>query len=318
MRDPGTRWRSLLYQALVLAALLALLFWLAHNTREQMQARSIHSGFDFLLDRAGFDIGESLIPYNADAAYWRAFAVGLGNTVCVALPGVLLATLLGTAIGLGRLARNVLLRALCGVYVELLRNIPLLLQLLFWYLLSTRILPDVAAPVQLGPLELSKAGLSFIQTPGATAADAVDRAGGFAPSLSPEYLALLFGLVTYTASYIAEVVRAGIASVPAGQREAAQALGLGARQVLRLVTLPQALRLIVPPLTNQYLNLIKNSSLAVAIGYPDLVSISNTALNQSGRALECMAVIVAVYLSLSLLTALTMGLANRRAALRAR
>ncbi|MBE7941605.1 ABC transporter permease subunit, partial [Ramlibacter aquaticus] len=202
--------------------------------------------------------------------------------------------------GLGRVGRNALLRGLCRACVEAVRNVPLLLQLLTWYLLLTEFLPAVDAPASLaGLLFLSKAGLAWGAQDG--------------PALSPEYLAVVLGLSVYTAAYVAEIVRAGIAAVPAGQLEAAAALGLPARRTLRLVVLPQALRLILPPLASQYLNLTKNSSLAVAVGYPELVSVANTSLNQSGRAVECIAVIMAVYLLLSLLTAGLMRWAEHRA-----
>lgn len=300
--------RGLVYQVLLLA-LLALVFWfLAGNTARNMAQRGIQSGFDFLLQPAGFEIGEGLFGFEASQAYWLAFLTGLGNTLRTALAGIVLATVLGTALGVGRFSRSALLRGLCASYVELFRNIPLLLQLLMWYLLLAEALPAFDAPAQLGVLTLSKSGLIWQATP--------DAEPLF--TLSPEFLALTLGLSLYTAAFIAEVVRAGITAVPRGQSEAAAALGLGQRQTMRRVVLPQALRVIIPPLTNQYLNLTKNSSLAVAIGYPDVVSIANTAINQTGRAVECLVIVMAIYLCLSLATSLLMNVYNARVALKER
>lgn len=322
-RHPATR--ALLWQALAVAVLLAALAWLVHNTQANMAARGIQSGWDFLGQPAGFDIGEQPIAFDAAAPYWRAFLVGLLNTLRVTVAGIVLCTLLGGLIGVGRFARNLPLRAICRGYVELFRNVPLLVQLLVWYLLLVEYLPDPGeAWVWRDLLFLSKGGLVMpfpVQGPQGWAWSVPFR-DGFAieggAALSPEFLAVIAGLTCYTAAFVAEVVRAGIAAVPRGQLEAAQSIGLSRRQTLRLVTGPQALRVMVPPLTNQYLNLSKNSSLAVAVGYPDLVSIANTTLNQTGRAVECIAVIMAVYLVLSLLTALLMGAFNRRVALRER
>jgi len=219
-----------------------------------------------------------------------------------------------------------LVRGLCSAYVEVFRNIPLLLQLLMWYLMLAELLPAMDAPITLGPLELSKGGLMWNSeallntSPNASAdaasADALPIESLWA--LSPEFMALTLGLTLYTAAFIAEVVRAGVAAVPRGQTEASAALGLSRLQAMRHVLLPQALRIIIPPMTNQYLNLTKNSSLAVAIGYPDVVSIANTALNQTGRAVECIALVMAVYLCTSLLTALLMNAYNQRVALQER
>jgi len=299
--------RGLLWQALAVAALALLVGWLATNTVHNMQARGIQSGFDFLLQPAGFDIGETVLPYDADRPYWQAFGAGVLNTLRVALLGCVLVTLLGTAIGFGRRARNALLRGLCAAYVELFRNIPVLLQLLMWYLLLAQALPAMDSARTLGPLTLDKSGFAWWTGAGETLF-----------TLTPEFLAVLLGLTLYTAAFVAEVVRAGVAAVPRGQVEAAAALGLSRAQALRRVVLPQALRVIIPPLSNQYLNLTKNSSLAVAIGYPDVVSIANTAINQTGRAVECIALIMAVYLCTSLATALLMHWLNARAALQER
>lgn len=372
--------RALVYQVVAVAAIGLLVLYLAHNTASNMQARGIQSGFDFLKGSAGFDIGESLYPFDSGEPYWRAYLVGMTNTLRVAIIGIVLTTVLGTLLGIGRFSRNALVRSLCRVYVEVFRNVPVLLQLLMWYLLFTEVLPAPNTPWTLGPLFLSKAGLSYPipvwdtghmwavwgLLAGMLAAWAYRRRAhalfektgqaqslllaplglvllgsilgwllGGAPvalnspvlgefaiehggALTPEYLALTMGLTIYTAAFVAEVVRGGIQSVPAGQAEAASALGLGRGQAMRLVLLPQALRVIIPPLTNQYLNLTKNSSLAVAIGYPDVVSIANTAINQTGRAVECIAIIMLVYLSISLFTSLLMNWYNAKAAIQER
>lgn len=312
-----------LLAATLLLALAALLAWLAGNAAQQLQARGIHSGFDFLLQPAGFVISESWLTLDSSAHYWQLFAAGLVNTLRVALPALLLATLLGTLVGTARLSRNGLLRLLAGGYVETLRNIPLLLQLLACYFICTDLLPDAATPLSPLPhVYLSKSGLVLpaLHFGGWQLQIDYPQAGRFAieggSQFSPEYLALLAALTLYTAAYVAEVVRSGLQSVAPDQHEAAQLLGASGWQIFWRVQLPQALRAIVPPLGNQYLNLIKNSSLAVAIGYPDLVSVSNSALNQTGRAFECIAIILAVYLLLSLLTALLMARFNRRVLLR--
>ena len=302
--------RGLLYQAAALLVVVVLGWFLASNTAYNMAQRGIQSGFDFLWDPAGFEIGEGLFNFDSTQSYALAFLTGLGNTVRVAVTGIVLATLLGTVLGVGRFSRNLLLRVVCSAYVEWFRNIPLLLQLLMWYLMLAELLPAVDTPITLGPVDLSKGGLMWISR-GAHEEEALW-------ALSPEFIALTLGLTLYTAAFIAEVVRAGVAAVPRGQTEAAAALGLSRPQAMRDVMLPQALRIIIPPLTNQYLNLTKNSSLAVAIGYPDVVSIANTALNQTGRAVECIALVMAVYLCTSLLTALLMNAYNQRVALQER
>ncbi len=320
----GRTARGLVYQVLAVL-MIALLGWLlASNTLANMRLRGIQSGFDFLLQPAGFDIGEGWLNYEATRPYWQAFLVGIVNTLRVAVIGCVLATLLGTLLGIARFSRNALLRGLSYGYVELFRNIPLMLQLLMWYLLFIEYLPQSSEAWSLGDVVfLSKNGLAFpslgwsqgllLEFP---VAGETQVLGGAA--LSPEFMAVLLGLVLYTAAFIAEVVRAGIASVPRGQHEAAASMGLPRARAMRLIVLPQALRLIIPPLTNQYLNLTKNSSLAVAVGYPELVSIANTSLNQSGRAVECIAIIMAVYLALSLLTSAFMNWFNRRAEIKER
>ena len=301
------RVRAWVYQIAFFAVLIALVGWLLHNTLGNMRMRGIQSGFDFLLDPAGFDISESMFAFTSTQTYGQAFLVGLLNTLRVSCIAIVICTLWGTLLGIGRLSNNALARGLCYAYTELFRNIPLLLQLLMWYVVLVELMPDTATPLRFRDWALlSKEGLAlpWFMSDGLT--------------LSPEFLALTWGLTLYTSAFVAEVVRSGIQSVPIGQIEAALSIGLSPWQRLRLVILPQALRLIVPPLTNQYLNAIKNSSLAVAIGYPDLVSISNTTLNQTGRAVECIAIVMAVYLTLSLLTASVMNYFNRRAALKER
>jgi len=372
--------RGVVYQIVAAGVIAAVVWFLVHNTLVNMRVRGIQSGFDFLSQAAGFDIGESLFPFDSGESYWRAFLVGVSNTLRVAVLGIVLATVLGTLLGVGRFSRNVLVRVLCVSYVEFFRNIPVLLQLLMWYVVMTQILPDAADAWQAGSFFLSKGGVNYPipvwQTGQLWAAygllpgvllgwtyrhwavrrfEETGRAGsmvlmpllmvvlaslagwalGGAPTefnfpirgefaiehggaLTPEFLSVLLGLTLYTASFIAEVVRGGIASVARGQSEAASALGLSKGQEMRLVMLPQALRVIIPPLTNQYLNLTKNSSLAVAIGYPDVVSIANTALNQTGRAVECISIVMLVYLATSLGTALLMNWYNARSAIQER
>ena len=374
--------RGVVFQVLAVVLLLAAGAYLLNNTLANMRARGIQSGFDFITQPAGFAIGESIVPFDSAESYGKAYLVGLSNTLRVAVVGIVAATLLGTLVGIGRLSRNLLVRSLCGAYVEVLRNIPLLLQLFIWYFLLTELLPPVESALQplAGLVFFSKNGLQFpvpLWSAGHGGTLAGLAAGGVAawlwqrfaharfeatgqalptfwpgvgllllcavvgwlaagsPSgldvperteisvigggaVTPEYLTVLFGLTVYTASYIAEVVRAGIQSVAYGQHEAAAALGLSRGHELRLVQLPQALRVIIPPLTSQYLNLTKNSSLAVAVGYPDLVSIAATSLNQTGRAIECIALVMACYLTLSLLTSALMNLYNRRARLKDR
>ena len=372
--------RGLIYQVIAIGLVVMAVWWLAANTMHNMQVRGIQSGFDFLKSPAGFDIGESLYAFDSAQPYWQAFLVGLTNTLRVAIIGIILTTILGTLLGVGRFSRNALVRGICYAYVEFFRNVPVLLQLLMWYLLFTEVLPAAQEAWTLGPLFLSKGGLSFPVPVWATghlwaffgllvgiavafiyrrwafkqfeatgklrsvfwvpvaivvALGFVGWLAGGAPSefnspikgefsienggsLTPEFLSVLIGLTVYTAAFVAEVVRAGIQSVARGQGEAAAALGLAQGQTMKLVMLPQALRVIIPPMTNQFLNLTKNSSLAVAIGYPDVVSIANTALNQTGRAVECIAIVMLVYLTTSLTTSFLMNWYNTRSAIKER
>ncbi len=319
--------RRWLYQLALMLGLLALVAWLLSNTLANMKARGIQSGFDFLWANAGFDIGESMIPFDSSEPYWRAFGVGLLNTLRVSVVGIVFCTILGTLIGVGRVSANALARGLGYGYTELFRNVPVLLQLLIWYVLLVEFMPDSQSPLHFNDwFYLSKNGFSFpIPVWDPTAHGLVwdvpiwlDGEINSGVSLTPEFLAITLGLSFYTSAFVAEVVRAGIVSVPRGQLEAARSIGLSNWQTTRQVLLPQAMRVIIPPLTNQYLNLTKNSSLAVAIGYPDLVSISNTALNQTGRAVECIALIMVVYLCLSLGTSALMNAFNQRMAIRER
>ena len=296
----------LLVQALIVAACVAALAGLVDTTARHLAERGIRSGFDFLLEPAGFSIGESPLPFAADDILLRAFAVGLLNTLRVALPAAALALALGVGLGLARLSSNPLARGLAGAYVNLFRNIPLLLQLLTWYFVLTDLLPAVDAALRLAPgVFLSKSGLALpwwgdegLEIP-ALAGFGVE--GG--ARLTPEYLTMLAGLSLYAAAYIAETLRGAVEALPVGQRLSALALGMSPRQAFVLVLLPQAWRAALPPVTSQILNLFKNASLAVAIGYPDLVSVAGTTLNQTGRAIECLSIVIAVYLALSLATA---------------
>ena len=370
--------RNIVWQVLIIGFVGVVLWYLVANTSRNLEARHIATGFGFLGTTAGIPIGEHLIPFDPSVnTYGRALAVGVLNTLKVSIVGVVLATILGTFIGIGRLSRNWLVARVTAVYVETLRDLPLLLQLLFWY----GILQTLPAPRQSWRLGdavfLSNRGIKvplldwqdahswalaafLIGLLGTIAfgrfATRRQEATGIRPkvwpvglglmlgfplvvwaalgapftldlpvlrgfnfqgggSISPEYGALLIGLTTYTAAYIAEIVRSGIQSVPNGQVEAAGALGLRPGTALRLVVLPQALRVIIPPLTSQYLNLTKNSSLAVAVGYQDLVSVANTTLNQTGQAIEGIALIMAVYLTISLSISLFMNWYNSHIAL---
>jgi general L-amino acid transport system permease protein len=303
--------RKVAYQAGAIVLALGLAWYLVSNTLDNLAARNIASGFGFLWREAGFEIGESLLPYSAADTYFRALLAGLGNTFRVALIGIVLATVLGTLIGLSRLSGNFLLKGVSAAYVEFIRNTPLLVQLFFWYALISEALPpprEAAALFQ--HIYLSNRGIFFPLPGSVPVLEGFNFSGG--GHLSPEFVTLLLGLVIYTAAFIAEIVRAGVLSVPKGQVEAADALGLNHFNKTKMIVLPQALRLIVPPLTSQYLNLAKNSSLAVAIGYPDFVAVVNTAINQTGQAIEGIALIMAVYLTISLSISAFMNWYNAR------
>ena len=375
--------RSVLWQALMLAALVWLAWSAIGNAARNMSARGIPTDFDFWNRTAGFDINATLIPFSAaNNTYGDAFFVGLLNTLLVAACGIVLATILGFLIGIARLSKNWMVARLAGGYVEIIRNTPLLLQLLFWYNAVLTPLPGPRQSVALpGGAWINNRGL-FLPDPefqsGAQyvfAAFALGLVAAFVlhrvskrrrlatgrglpvlwPALAlvagvpilifliagapvtfdypelrgfnfvggqrvfPEFVALLLGLALYTAAFIAEIVRAGILSVSKGQTEASSALGLPPGLTMRLIVIPQAMRVIVPPLTNQYLNLTKNSSLAVFIGYPDLVQVfAGTVLNQTGAAVQVITITMAVYLVISLITSAFMNWFNRRIALQER
>jgi general L-amino acid transport system permease protein len=323
VRRLDIRQRAALYQILLVVAVCLAGWYFVTNAIDNLQARRIASGFGFLQREAGFEIGEStLLSFSATDSYLKALAVGLLNTFRVALLAIVFSTIIGVAIGLCRLSPNWLLGQFAAAYVELLRNIPLVVQLFFWYAVITESLP---APNQaLSPLPgfyLSNRGLAIpniatllpLQIDYPTL-NGFNFSGGII--LSPEFTALFLGLALYTAAFIGEIVRAGVVAVGHAQYEAAQSQGLSPGQIMRLIIFPQALRVIVPPLTSQYLNCIKNSSLAVAIGYPDLVSIVNTTINQTGQAIEGVAIIMLVYLTISLAISALMNLYNRHVALR--
>ncbi|MEW6486634.1 MAG: amino acid ABC transporter permease [Thermodesulfobacteriota bacterium] len=370
--------RAIAFQALALLAVGGIGYYLFTNTQANLQRQSIATGFGFLAREASFEIGEKIISYSAADSYARALLVGALNTVKVAALGIALCTLLGTLVGIARLSANWLVSRLAAAYIEVLQDVPVLLQLFFWYALfyesfpgpreALNPLPGVflcnrglifgipaahpafptmgwaflaacagvwtlrrwayrrqdrtgrAFPVVQASLALllGVPGLVWVAY-GAPAAMDVPHLAGFnfrgGVTVSPEFSALLLGLVLYTSAFVAEIVRAGIQSVGKGQREAALSIGLRPGHVLNLVILPQALRVIVPPLTSQMLNLTKNSSLAVAIGYPDFVSVANTAINQTGQAIEGVALIMVVYLFFSLSTSAFMNWYNRKIAL---
>jgi general L-amino acid transport system permease protein len=379
LRSPLTREQLIgfVWQIVVVGLAIAVVAWLWSNAIHNLSVRRISTGFAFLGREAGMPIADAWIDYSPKNTYLRAFIVGLVNTLRVAVIGIVLATVLGTIVGIARLSSNWLLSRLAAVYVELLRDLPLLLQLLFWYVLMQGLPVARAAWMPIDGVYLSNRGLILPSIPieqghlwviamaaiGLIASVALNRrlvarqlldgrprrlwpyalvlvvglpalvswglgvswtitlpelrgfnfVGGL--TLSPEYFALLVALVTYTSAFIAEIVRSGIQAVHQGQWDAAMALGLRRSFVLRHIVLPQALRVIIPPMTSQYLNLTKNSSLAVAVGYQDIVSIANTTLNQTGQAIEAIALIMGVFLTISLGISLFMNWYNARIAL---
>jgi general L-amino acid transport system permease protein len=375
--------RGQIYQVITISLLLWFVWWIVDNTATNMRDQNIKFGFEFLKTQAGFGIIQSLIDYSEESSYGRVFLVGLLNTLLVAFVGCLLATVLGFMVGVGRLSSNWVIRKISTVYVETLRNIPLLLQIFFWYhavlkplagprdihktgdelwlsltnngLLIPKPIPEsgfgiVFAAFVIGiiaiflvsrwahkrqmetgqqfPIFLTSLALLFglpflvYLIMGSPITMQPGEMGRFRPlnglglNIIPELMALLFALVAYTAAFIAEIVRAGIQAVSHGQTEAAHALGLRQGPTLRLVIIPQALRVIIPPLTSQYLNLTKNSSLATAIAYPDLVAtFAGTVLNQTGKAVEIIMMTMLVYLTISLITSIFMNWYNAKAAL---
>jgi general L-amino acid transport system permease protein len=364
-------WGGFALQILFVAALAWIAYEIVANARANLEAQRITSGFGFLGNTAGFDVSQALIPYSGSDTYTRVFFVGLLNTLLVAVIGIFFATIIGFLVGLGRLSPNWLLSRVAGAYVELVRNLPLLFQILFWYLAVLSTLPNPRQSISLfGSFFLSNRGFVIPKPIGhegltafviavviAIAASLALR--GYArhllfqsgrllktwpyvlglliglplltalvfgkpvtfeiPELKgfnfsggsrviPEFVALTVALSTYTAAFIAEIVRAGVLSVHKGQMEAGSSLGLSRGSTLRLIVVPQALRVILPPLTNQYLNLTKNSSLAVGIGYPDLFSVfAGTTLSQTGQAIEIIAITMGVYLTISLVTSAIMS-----------
>jgi general L-amino acid transport system permease protein len=364
-------WGGFVLQILFVAGLAWISYEIVSNASENLKAQRITAGFGFLANTAGFDVNQNLIPFSGSDTYTRVFLVGLLNTLLVSVIGIFFATLIGFLVALGRLSPNWLLARISGGYVELVRNLPLLFQILFWYLAVLAALPNPRQGIALfGSFFLSNRGLVIpkpIGDPGfepfmlalliaivasvglwrysrwqlfqngkvikvwpygvgllvglplasalvfgAPVSFEVPVLKGFNFSggsrVIPEFVALTLALSTYTAAFIAEIVRAGILAVHKGQMEAGSSLGLQRGSVLRLIVIPQALRVILPPLTNQYLNLTKNSSLAVAIGYPDLVSVfAGTALSQTGQAIEIIGITMGVYLLISLLTSAIMS-----------
>lgn len=371
--------RSVIFQIIAIGALGAFFYTIVNNALTNLEARGIATGFDFLSQEAGFGIGLTLVEYDETFSYGRTFVVGLLNTALVSVLGIILATVLGFTMGVARLSSNWLVSRFAAVYIEIFRNIPLLLQIFFWYFAVLQALPSARQSLSLGeaiflnvrglylPAPVLEQGSSFVigalmvgiiatiiiniwannkqkltgqQTPmlrialslivglplvvyfvlGMPISAEYPELKGFnfrgGISIIPELAALVLALSIYTASFIAEIVRSGINAVSHGQTEAAMSLGLPRARTLKLVIIPQALRIIIPPLTSQYLNLTKNSSLAMAIGYPDLVSVfAGTTLNQTGQAIEIIAMTMGVYLTLSLLTSALMNIYNRKVAL---
>lgn len=371
--------RSIVFQIIAVAALASFFYTIVNNALSNLDARGIATGFDFLSQEAGFGIGLTLIEYDETFSYGRTFVIGLLNTALVSVLGIIVATFLGFFVGIARLSSNWLVSRIAAVYIEVFRNVPLLLQIFFWYFAVLQALPSPRQSLSLGesiflnvrglylpsPVFEEGSGIIFVALIAAVIASVVisiwasnkqkltgqqtpvalisvglivglpfiayllagmpistdypelkgfNFRGGI--SILPELAALLIALSVYTASFIAEIVRSGINAVSHGQTEAAMALGLPRAKTLKLVVIPQALRIIIPPLTSQYLNLTKNSSLAMAIGYPDLVSVfAGTTLNQTGQAIEIIAMTMGVYLTLSLVTSALMNIYNRKVAL---
>ena len=297
------RYLPWLVQGVVALAVGVVVAFLLTNLLLNLTARGLLLSWSWLGQPAGFDLAETILPFDASLPYWRAMLAGLVNTLRVVIAGLVGATVLGTLIGTASFSSNGLLRGLARVYVEVIRNIPLLLQLIFWYFVVFLALPNGTDAIQLPGLVLAKSGL-FLGDP-----QLVNGVWQAPLRFTVEFGALLTGLVAYSAAFIAEVVRGGIASVPKGQWEAASSLGFAPLLTLRRIVLPQALRVIVPGLNSQYISLAKNSSLAVACGFTDLYSVSETTLNQTGRAVEVMLILLGSYLVIDLvISALMNGL----------
>ena len=310
-----------LVQAVVGLVVLLLIAFLLGNLVRNLTAAGLLLSWRWLNQPAGFDISETVLPFNAQLPYWRALLAGLVNTIRAVVVGLVGSTLLGTLVGMASFSHNGLLRRLARVYVEVVRNIPLLLQLVFWYFVVFLTLPNGVAAIQFPGVVLAKSGLYVaglgegLRWMGPTLVNGVWQAP---VRLSVEFGALLTGLIVYSGAFIAEVVRGGIAAVPKGQWEAASSLGLNWFATLRRIVLPQSLRVIVPGLNTQYISLAKNSSLAVAVGYTDLYSVAETTLNQTGRAVEVILVLLAAYLTLDLLISALMNGLNRLVQIRER
>jgi len=370
--------RAIMFQIAVFVMVGLLAYYLVSNTIINLKKQSIATGFSFFHKESSFEIGESLISYSAASSYGRALVVGALNTLKVSFIGIIITLLLGAILGIARLSSNWLVSKLASIYIEVMQDIPILLQLFFWYAIFYETLPSpqqalcpisglflcnrgvaftvpVAHPAHKYMLLVLFVGCVVVYLMRRWAKKRQEKTGKFFPvfrfgiaiviglplitwlafdapmkmdipklvgfnftggiTVSPEFIAILLGLILYTAAFVAEVVRAGIQSVSKGQREAAMAIGLRPAPILNLVILPQALRVIIPPLTSQMLNLTKNSSLAVAIGYPDFVSVANTTINQTGQAVEGVALIMALYLIFSLSTSAFMNWYNKRVAL---
>ena len=368
--------RGILYQLITIVAFAALALYIAHNTAQNIEARGIKSGFDFLNQSAGFDITESPIPYTTKSTHWDVYKVGLINTLIISFFGIILTSILGLIIGVARLSNNWIISRLAATYVETFRNIPVLLQILFWYNVVLAAMPSVRQSYSFfNSVFINQRGI-FIPKPifldgsiyiGVAVVVAIimgwfvhkwakkrlEETGKEFPvfltnlslfvflpliayfatgkpinfdypvlkgfnfvggkTYTPEFLALLFALTIYTATFIAEAIRSGIEAVSKGQKEAAQALGLSKMQSLKLVVLPQAIRVAIPPIISQYLNLIKNSSLAAAIGYPELVTVfAGTSLNVTGQALEIIAITMGTYLVISIIVSLVLNWFNHK------
>jgi general L-amino acid transport system permease protein len=301
-----------LVQAAVGLSVLVLVAFLMTNLVRNLTAKGMLLSFGWIDNPAGFPIAETVLPYDPDMPYWRALAAGMVNTLRVVVVGLVLSSLLGTVAGAASFSSNGLLRRLARVYVEIIRNIPLLLQLVFWYSVVFLALPNGQAAIQLPGIVLAKSGLYL------GSAQLVNGVWQAPLSLSLEFGALLTGLVVYTGAFIAEVVRGGIASVPRGQWEAARSLGISQTQTLRRIVLPQALRVIVPGLNSQYISLAKNSSLALACGYPDFYSVASNTGNQTGRDVEVVLILMGSYLVIDLLISALMNGVNRLVQLRER
>ena len=376
------QFRDIASQLIVVMALVLFLWYITTNLMTNIDQRGITTGFDFFSNTAGFGISESPIFFDSESTYFRAFLVGLSNTLIVSVVGIFFATVIGVIIGVSRLSKNYLISSLATIYVEFFRNIPILLQILFWYNVVLAALPSPRASIELVfssflnnrglyvPKAIFENGflIIFISiivaiaisifiakrakkkfedtgketkilpiillvligiplfvyniTGGGLSFDnphlrGFNFVGGM--NFSPEFLALTFALSIYTATYISEAVRSGIEAVPKGQKEAAASLGLTPGKSLRLVVLPQAIRISIPPIINQYLNLVKNSSLATAIGYPELVTVfSGTVLNQTGQAIEIIMVTMAVYLTISLSISLLLNYVNKKMEIKGR